>query len=201
MNNKFTHCYKITKKTYSIDALSVGYIKEHYRINGQIALWSQGTMDYNTDYKIAGDKIQLNDSIFWLRANDEEFINDLSLGLLVRLEPKEIGDGKFDLPYDSIFGPHIFIGHPKENHATTPTYNGYAIELGSGISTLDDIMMYVAGHEQPWRVVIVDADKDTPDKLLKRVLNEIYKANYAKSDVYLTAIDKESMTIGLVRSK
>lgn len=201
INNEFTHCYKITDRTYSVEELSVGYKKEHNKINGQIALWSQGTMDYSTDYKVAADEIQLNDSVFWVRANEEEFINDLSLGLLVRLEPKEIGADKFDLPYDSIFGPHIFIGHSKEEKSTNPTDNDYLIELGTGISTVNEISLYVVGHEQKWKTVIVNADKDTPDNILEDVLNEIYKAGYDKNDVYLTAIDKENRTIGLVRSK
>lgn len=105
--------------------------------------------NYTSDFKIRGNKLILNDSIFWIKQTDQRksFLSDFSAGLLVQINPFESDKSEFDLtPNDSTRGNYIFVGKLKrrvlENHKK---YNEakYYVQLNDKIAHLEDIIPFL----------------------------------------------------------
>ncbi|MCU0420672.1 MAG: hypothetical protein MUC38_13545 [Cyclobacteriaceae bacterium] len=135
-------------------------------------------------------------------SNDvETFLNDVSLGLLVKVEPPELLDSQFDLPYDTFatrtYPVKIYIGQLKDRQASD---SEFYIELNEVKATVNDILGYLVGHsDNSKKTIALHADKDTPDQLIQDVIKEILKTGYLKENIYRTMIKKEDQIMGLVR--
>jgi len=202
INGETIHCYKLTDSTYSVDELSIGFKKPHNIIDGKKAIFLRLSMDYSTNYKVGADNIQINDSIDWIRASDNEatFLNDLTLGLLVSLEPHELNQRNYDLPYNVDFAKFIIVGKLKSNQID----DKHHIQINDKIVPLADIMLFLIPHHNgnlENSIVVINADKDSPKALLDSIKETSLKVGYLQKNIYKTAINKTKRTIGLVKYK
>jgi hypothetical protein len=199
------HCYHITDTLVSIDKFTFGYSKKVE--NGDIfqPLVSYSTFDLLADYDVSENQFTILDTVTWTKMpNDvETFLNDISLGLLVKVEPPELLDSQFDLAYDTfntrIYASKIFIGQLKNRQ---PSETEFYIELNEVKATVNDLLVYLVGHsDNSKKIIALHADKGTPAQLIQDVTKEILKAGYFKGNIYRTMIKKEDQTMGLVYAK
>lgn len=202
-NGQTIHCYHITDTLVSIDKFTFGYSKKVE--NGDIfqPLVSYSTFDLLADYDVSENQFTILDTVTWTKmSNDvETFLNDVSLGLLVKVEPPELLDSQFDLPYDTFatrtYPVKIYIGQLKDRQASD---SEFYIELNEVKATVNDILGYLVGHsDNSKKTIALHADKDTPDQLIQDVIKEILKTGYLKENIYRTMIKKEDQIMGLVR--
>ncbi|MEM8568831.1 MAG: hypothetical protein AAGF85_20400 [Bacteroidota bacterium] len=195
-----THCYRITDSTYSIDQISLGFMSPIEIINSKKALYSMLVSEYTVEYLLDQDVIQFNDSISWKRAEDnhETFLNDLSLGLLVQITPVELLEEQFDLSYEHS-NVIIFIGKSKSDLAKTAVN----IQLNDVISTIDTLPDFLDnGHDENTnQIMVINADRSTPDSLITLVAQHVLNSGYSKSNIYQTAISPWAQEIGLIKLK
>lgn len=192
------HCYHITDTLVSLDKFTFGYSRKIE--NGDIfrSMVPNSSFDLLADKDVRENQFSILDTITWTKMpNDvETFLNDLSLGLLVKVEPPELLDSQFDLPLDSLDG-QIFIGQLKNRQTSD---SEFYIQLNEVKATLNDLLAYLEGHsDNSKKIIVLHADKDTPDKLMADIIDEVLKTGYRMENIYRTALKKEDRTMGLVR--
>ena len=196
-NGQTIHCYHITDTLVSLDEFTFGYSKRVE--NGDIfqSMVPNSSFDQLAEKDVQENHFTIWDTITWTKMpNDmETFLDDISLGLLVRVEPPELLDSQFELPHDTL-SFRIYIGQRKSRETQD---NEYYIELDEEISSLDKVFNFMCCPNNNVQIAVLHADKDTPDKLMKDVINEILKVGFPKENIYRTVIKKESQAMGLVR--
>ena len=71
------------------------------------------------------------------------------------------------------------------------------------IGTTNDIQGFFVSYDDEieGKIAVINADKNTPDDIFQMAINEIIRAGYFKRNIYRTAIDRNKLTLGLVRIK
>jgi hypothetical protein len=154
--------------------------------------------DLLADKDVRENQFTILDTITWTQIpnNLETFLTDLSLGLLVKVEPPELLNSEFELPYDT-FATRIFIGQLKNGQTDGEEFS---IQLNEVKATANDLFRFLVSEtDNSNKIVILHSDKNTPDQLMTDVINEILKTGYSRENIYRTAIKKKNMTMGLVR--
>lgn len=199
VNEETIHCYHISDTLVSVDQFTYGYSRRIF--NGEIfqPMVANSSFELLRDKVIEGNYIEIADTVTWTRAPDniETFINDLSLGLLVNVEPPELAQDKFELTYNTL-ATVIFIGQLK---STQSEDSEFYIQLNDLKSTVDDVRGFLISHlDNSDKIIILHADKNTPGQLMQDVTIEILKAGFIKQNIYQTVINKTELTMGLVQS-
>lgn len=206
LNGHTVHCYNISDTLVSVDEFTHGYSRQITNGNVFEPLITESTFEYLKGETSINDQINIGDSVKWIKvANSGFFIEDMSIGLLVSIEPPELNQLNYDLNYkllnDSIIETRIFIGQQKSGIDTIKTSKQFKIQLNDVIADVSDIDYFVPSHlpNDQNKIIMIHADKNTPLDLFDWVVNEIIKAGYSPSQIFRTAIEKDKKTIGLVR--
>ncbi|WP_460219340.1 hypothetical protein [Psychroserpens sp. MEBiC05023] len=194
--SEYLNCYHITDSTIGINPLTNGGYDDYRRGSDidQSEILSLANDNYNwtSDFKINGNKLIVNDSTFWIKQTDNEqsFLSDFSVGLLVDINPKETDKAEFDFtPNDSIIKSYIFIGTLKNsvwNKNQKFNKEKYYIQLNDKIAQTEDIIPFLLCYHCEMRnhVVLMHMDKNTPIELINEIETEMEKINVQKSSIY-----------------
>lgn len=208
-NPDFLSCHKITDSTYSLDSETYGgsyVIKRGVDIKkNEIAI--NGNYFYSSDFSISNNKIIVNDSIYWIKQEDNKqtFISDFSSGLLVNIVPFETKLTKFDYKKNT---EHleilIYIGKLKKSMLSSfEEYNSkeYYVQLNDKISySTNDIRSFLItecdlnGNKED--KILLHMDKDTPVELTNKIETEILNSGYKKNQIYYLTVNLEKKLYG-----
>ena len=192
------HCYHISDTLVSLDKFTFGYSREVENVDIFQSMVPNSGFDLLADKDVRENQFTILDTITWTQIpnNLETFLTDLSLGLLVKVEPPELLNSEFELPYDT-FATRIFIGQLKNGQTDGEEFS---IQLNEVKATANDLFRFLVSEtDNSNKIVILHSDKNTPDQLMTDVINEILKTGYSRENIYRTAIKKKNMTMGLVR--
>lgn len=208
----YINCYRITDSTIGFNPRSNGGYDAYRRglDIGRSEIFSLVDEHYNwtSDFTISGDKLIINDSVFWIKQTDERksFLTDFSAGLLVNISPFESNNSEFDLLPDSeAMIIYIFVGKLKSSvlkRYTKFDKDRYYIQLNDKIAAMDDIVYFVNfGHSDiTKRKVFMHVDKNTPTALLAQMEAEMAKVNIRKHQIYYLTINTTELTSGYNRN-
>lgn len=209
-NPDFLSCHKITDSTYSLDSETYGgsyVIKRGVDIKeNEIAI--NGNYFYSSDFSISNNKLIVNDSIYWIKQEDNEqtFISDFSSGLLVNIVPFETKLTKFDYKKNT---KHleiiIYIGKLKKSTLTSnKKYNSneHYIQLNEKISYLNNIRDYLlSGQRNEAREkILLHIDKNTPKSFLDQIETEILNCGYKRNQIYYLTANIQKKCYGYTHS-
>ncbi len=207
-DSEYLNCYKITDSTIGINSLSNGGYDDYRRGSDieQSKILSLANDNYNwtSDYKISGNKLILNDSIFWIKQTDKKksFLSDFSAGLLLEIKPFESDKSEFDFkPNDSTIGNYIFVGKLKNsilNKYKKYDKEKYYIQLNDKIGQTKDIIPFLLCNHCDIRkqLVFMHVDRDTPKELLSEMESEMEKINVRKRQIYYLTINTAELKSG-----
>lgn len=196
-NPNFLSCHKITDSTYSLDSETYGgsyVIKRGVDIKKNEIVINSNYF-YSSDFSISNNKLTVNDSIYWIKQEDNEqtFISDFSSGLLVNIVPFETNATEFEYKKNR---KHleiiIYIGKLKKSILSSyKEYNSkeYYIQLNDKISySTNDIRNFLItecdlnGNKED--KILLHMDKDTPVELINKIKAEILNSGYRKNQIY-----------------
>jgi hypothetical protein len=207
-DSDYLNCYRITDSTIGINSLSNGGFNDYRRgldlEQSEILSLANGNYKWTSDFIINGNKLILNDSIFWIKQTDKRtsFLTDFSAGLLVDINPFESKKSIFDFQPNQITnGNYIFVGKLKnsvwEKH-TKFNKEEYYIQLNDKISKPEDIVWFMdCGHcDITKQLVYMHVDKNTPKELLSEIETEMSKININKRQIYYLTINRTELVSG-----
>ncbi|TXE18395.1 hypothetical protein ES692_07040 [Psychroserpens burtonensis] len=207
-NSEYLNCYHITDSTFEINALTnMRYVYNRKELDiekSEISSLAIENHGWTSDFKINGNKLTLNDSIFWVRQinNRKSFISDFSAGLLVNINPPETNNSEFDfISNDETFGNYILVGKLKNDVLSRFKHfdkDQYYIQLNDKIGKLEDIIPFLnCNHcDISKQIVLMNVDRNTPRKLLAEIESEMFSIYIKKNQIYYLKIDANELISG-----
>lgn len=208
-NPDFLSCHKITDSTYSLDSETYGgsyVIKRGVDIKKNEIVINSNYF-YSSDFSISTNKLTVNDSIYWIKQEDNEqtFISDFSSGLSVNIVPFETNVTKFDYKKNR---KHleilIYIGKLKKTVLNSnKEYNSkeHYIQLNEIITnSINDIRSFLItecdlnGNKED--KILLHMDKDTPIELINKIKTEILNSGYQKNQIYHLTVNLNKRLYG-----
>lgn len=208
-NPDYINCHKITDSTYSLDLETCGFsIKRGVEIQkDEIAI--DVNYFFTNDFSIKNNKLIVNDSIYWIKQEDNEqiFIADFSAGLLVNIHPFETNTTEFDYDYKDYnhgYNIHIYIGKLKKD--TLKSYEEkYCIQLNDDIYKLKDIRNFIITESPHYHdfdkdvKILLHTDKNTPKDLLQQIELEIMNSGFQQDEIYYQTVNTQKRVSGFNR--
>ncbi len=198
------HCYQISDSIVSVDKFTFGYSRKVVDNDIYQSKMTNSTYNLLHNYPNNTDRIDIGDSILWLKMpnNNETFKTDLAVGLLLRVHPPESLEN-VNVYRDDSKAAKIYIGQLKDSPHDRLLSNQYNIQLNDSIASANDIEKFLHSHYNHTkdRMVIIHADRHTSNGLMNAVIEKINRAGYSYQNIYRTVIDSDQYKMGLVRCR
>ena len=209
-DSEYLNCYQINDSTIGFNKLSNGGYDDYKRgldiEQSEIFSLTNDNYNWTSDFEINGNKLILNDSIFWIKQTQTDqknvFLSDFSAGLLLQITPFESNKTEFDFkPNDSTIGNYIFVGKLKNkilNKHKKFNKENYYIQLNDKIGKIEDIIPFLhCNHcDKRKQKVFMHVDRNTPKELLFEIESEMEKINIRENQIYYLTINTKILTSG-----
>ena len=202
INGETAHCYHITDTLVSVDKYTFGFSRKVEQEQVYAPIIANSSFGSLADVKWSGGEIIFGDSIRWVPVSNDlsTFIDDLSLGLMVKVVPPEIKGTVSYLIYGEVRKAQsrtIYVGRLKEDGLNN---DGYYIQINDDLVSPIEIVYALAKHSGNYdkTKVIIHADRGAPDDIIEGIVKNTIWLGYSPQNIFRTALNKRAMTLELI---
>ena len=204
----YLNCYHITDSTIGINPLSNGGYDDYERGSdidqSELLSLANGNYNWTSDFKISGNKLTLNDSIFWIKQTNkrESFVSDFSAGLLLNINPFESTSTDYDYEKNDLHsGYWLFVGKMKKSvleKFKKFDEDQFYLQINDKLANVNEIRRFLQCYHCDITMdrIFIHADKDTPKKFLNEIEAEILKNGNIKKQIFYLTINKTELSSG-----